>query len=211
MIGEWVRKQTAGCFQWLAGTLAGTGISANAITALGLVLSAVVAYCIALEHHVLAGLLLIAAGGLDGLDGSLARLSGQITPFGAFWDSTLDRLSESVIFFGVLLFYLAKGAWLGVILVYVAAIGSLLVSYVRSKAEGLGISCRIGFMTRFERVFVLTIGLLSGQLMIALWVLAALSLFTVLQRMYVVWAALRQENPCSSHSSASKGGRLRHS
>jgi CDP-diacylglycerol---glycerol-3-phosphate 3-phosphatidyltransferase len=192
MIGEWVRAQTAGGFSWVARALAGTGLSANMVTALGLILSGWVAYLVAIDYHFSAAVLLILAGLLDGLDGSLARANGLQTRFGAFWDSTLDRLSEALVFLGLLIYLLERGSSLGVVLVYVSVIGSLLVSYVRARAEGLGINCRAGFMTRFERILVVIIGLISEQLLIALAILAVLSVFTVFQRMYLVWVACRE-------------------
>jgi CDP-diacylglycerol---glycerol-3-phosphate 3-phosphatidyltransferase len=190
MIGEWVRKETAGCFRWVAGILVRTGITANTVTVLGMILSAFVAYFIIVGQHVEAAIVLAIAGLLDGLDGSLARASGRQTPFGAFWDSTLDRLSESIVFLGMLIFYVSEGFAFGVVLIYVAVVGSLMVSYVRARAEGLGLTCSAGLMTRFERVFLLMLGLIFNQLVIALLVLVILSVVTVLQRMYLVWTAL---------------------
>lgn len=192
MIGEWVRKKTSVWFRWVAHRLVDAGISANAVTALGLLLSGVAACLAAAGRHLAAGLVLVAAGLLDGLDGSVARASDRQSQFGAFWDSTLDRLSESVVCLGVLVYFVQMGSTVGVILVYLATVGSLLVSYCRARAEGLGISCRTGFMTRFERVFVLTAGLILGQLIVAMGLLAVLSFFTVVQRMYVVWSAVHQ-------------------
>lgn len=191
MIGEWVRKQTSDCLGGAARFLVRAGVSANVVTALGFILSAVVAYLIAVDRHVLGGALLIVAGLLDGLDGSLARAGAGSTPFGAFLDSTVDRLSESVTFLGVLVFCMRADDWTGIVLVYVATVGSLMVSYTRARAEGLGLTCRSGLLTRFERVLVLIVGLLSGRLVLALWVLAALSVFTASQRVYLVWTALR--------------------
>jgi CDP-diacylglycerol---glycerol-3-phosphate 3-phosphatidyltransferase len=189
MIGEWVRARTAGCFSWVARALMSTGISANMITALGFILSGMVGYWVATDHHILAAGVLIFAGLLDGLDGSLARASGRQTRFGAFWDSTLDRLSESLVFLGLLIYFVGQGVVGGVVLVYISMVGSLLVSYVRARAEGLGISCHGGFMTRFERVVLVIVGLVSGRLVLALGLLAVLSVFTAFQRMYLVWLA----------------------
>lgn len=169
-----------------------TGISANMVTALGLILSGVTGYWVATGRHVLAACMLIFAGSLDGLDGSLARVTGRQTRFGAFWDSTLDRLSESLVFLGLLIYFVAQGTITGVVLVYISIVGSLLVSYVRARAEGLGISCRAGFMTRFERVVLVIAGLLSGRLLLALGLLAVLSVLTVFQRMYLVWLACNE-------------------
>jgi CDP-diacylglycerol--glycerol-3-phosphate 3-phosphatidyltransferase len=192
MIGEWVRAQTAGCFSWVARALVSTGITANSVTALGLILSVLTSYWVATDRHLPAAVVMVVAGLLDGLDGSLARASGLQTRFGAFWDSTLDRLSEAFIFLGLLVYFVGQGSSLGVILVYVSVVGSLLVSYVRARAEALGINCRTGFMTRFERVVVVVFGLVSGYLTLALALLAVLSVVTVFQRVYVVWLVCRE-------------------
>ena len=193
MIGEWIRQRTAGVFQYLARIIVRMGISANTITVLGLVLSVVAAYLIATDRHLIAGIVLGMAGLLDGLDGSVARISGQQTLLGAFWDSIIDRFCESVTFLGVLIYFMAIGSWTGVILSFVAAVSSLLVSYVRARAEGLGLSMREGLLTRLERVLILTIGLLLGYLIVALWIIAILASFTVFQRVYLAWAGLRQQ------------------
>ena len=193
MIGEWIRKRTVGVFQDVARIIARMGISANAITVLGLIVSAVAAYLIAIGHHLMAGICLAIAGLLDGLDGSVARMSGQQTLMGAFWDSIIDRFCEAVVFLGVLLYFMETGSWTGVILSFVAAMSSLLVSYVRARAEGLGLAMRGGILTRLERVAVLTIGLLLGHLIAVMWIIAILSSLTVFQRVYLVWAGLRQQ------------------
>jgi CDP-diacylglycerol--glycerol-3-phosphate 3-phosphatidyltransferase len=193
VIGEWIRKRTAGVFQDVARIIARMGISANAITVLGLIVSAVAAYLIATGDHLMAGISLAIAGLLDGLDGSVARISGQQTLMGAFWDSIIDRFCETVVFLGVLVYFMETGSWTGVILSFVAAVSSLLVSYVRARAEGLGLAMRGGLLTRLERVAVLTIGLLLGHLIAVMWIIAILSSFTVFQRVYLVWAGLRQQ------------------
>lgn len=205
MIGEWVRDRTAGVFRWVAHLLVGTGVTPNMVTTVGLLLSAVTAYLAATGRHVTAAIVLTIAGLLDGLDGSLARASNHQTPFGAFWDSTLDRLSESVVCLGILIYFVSSASILGVILVYLAVIGSLLVSYCRARAEGLGIACKAGFMTRFERVFVLTVGLLFGQLIPALALLVVLSFITVLQRVYLVWATVNGRDATAGRAAAYRG------
>lgn len=193
MIGEWIRKQTAGAFQDVAGLVVQLGISANAVTLAGLALTIAAAYLIAVGFHPAAGLVLCLAGLLDGLDGSVARASGQQSPFGAFWDSIIDRFAEAVTFLGALIYFLAVNSWVGVILTFVAAVGSLLVSYARARAEGLGLQLREGVLTRLERVAVLVVGLLAGYLLVAIGVVALLSTFTVFQRIYLVWAGLRHD------------------
>ena len=202
MIGEWIRNRTTGVVTAMARVVVRLGVPANAVTVLGLVLSGLSAYLIAGGMHVAAGLVLLAAGLLDGLDGSVARLSGAQSAFGAFWDSIIDRFSESVTLLGVLLFYLDEDVQSGVILSFIAVVSSLLVSYTRARAEGLGIYFRGGMLTRLERVVLLIAGLLVGQLLFVMWALAILSTITVLQRIYLTWSALQQVQPQAQHNNS---------
>ena len=117
----------------------------------------------------------------------MARLAGRKSRFGAFLDSTVDRLSEAVIYLGLLVHYTQHGGRQESFLIYATIVGSLMVSYARARAEGLGIECKRGILTRFERVVVLVVGLILNQMLIALWILAILSNFTALQRIYHVW------------------------
>ena len=173
--------------------IAKTGMPPNLLTVMGFVLNAVVAYVLAQGHMRAGGLLVIVAGLFDALDGALARSAGRASRFGAFLDSTLDRLSEAAIYFGLLAFYTQRGARRESLLIYAAVVGSLMVSYARARAEGLGIECEVGLFTRFERVAVLALGLLSQRMLIALWALAILANFTALQRIYHVWRVTRSE------------------
>ncbi len=168
-----------------------TGISPNAVTFIGFLLTAVVASLLAGGYLQLAGILLIVAAFFDAIDGSMARQLQRTTPFGAFLDSTTDRFSEAVLFLGVLIHFQEKGAYTGVILTYIAIVGSLMVSYTRARAEGIGISIKGGLLTRFERIVVLIAGLLLNQLTITLWILAVLTNFTALQRIWLTWQATR--------------------
>jgi CDP-diacylglycerol--glycerol-3-phosphate 3-phosphatidyltransferase len=137
-----------------------------------------------LGHERLAGLLLIPVALLDALDGALARLTGKATRFGAFFDSTLDRFAEIALYLGLL--YLYRGSTLETVLIYLTITGSLMVSYTRARAEGLGLECKVGLFTRLERLAVLTLGLLLEQTLIALIILAIFSNLTVLQRVWHV-------------------------
>lgn len=195
MIGEWIRRRTSGLFQDAARLVVRAGISANAVTLAGLAMTAAAAYLIAVGCHPAAGAMLCLAGLLDGLDGSVARMAGEQSPFGAFWDSLVDRLSESATFLGSLFYFMAAGSKVGIVLTFVALASSLLVSYARARAEGLGLAMREGLLTRLERVAILVIGLLVGHLLVALWIIAPLAIFTVLQRTYLVWAGLHRPRP----------------
>lgn len=164
-----------------------TGLSPNAVTLLGLLVNVAAACVIATGHLFAGGVLVLFSGLFDLIDGALARFSGQTSRFGAFLDSTVDRLSEAVLFLGLLILYVMEGSTLEVLLVFVILVGCFLVSYIRARAEGLGISCRVGLFTRPERVIVLALGLLLNQVFIILWVLLAFTYVTVAQRLFYVW------------------------
>jgi len=177
--------------------LARTAVTPDFLTILSSLLAVGAAVLIITNHLVAAGLVVLAAGFLDMLDGALARHNNQSSRFGAVLDSTIDRISEAVLLFGILVFYTIHQAVLPAILVYVALIGSVLVSYIRARAEVVGIDCRVGLFTRAERVFVLVMGLLfswlDNALVIALAVIAVFSFFTVWQRLFYVWRQTRSD------------------
>lgn len=182
--------------------LARTPITPSTITWFGFLLTVGAAALIIKEHLLAAGFVVLIAGFFDMLDGALARRTNQATRFGAVLDSTLDRLSEAVLLLGILaLFVLTEeksalfallNKELAVLLVGVALISSLLVSYIRARAESLGLECQAGLFTRAERVIVLALGLLLSQidyafLVIALAIIVVFSFFTVGQRLVYVW------------------------
>ncbi len=176
----------------IAAVLARTGIGPNAVTSLSLLLSIVAAYMIASGHFFSGGLLILVSGLCDILDGALARATKKTTAFGAILDSTADRISEALIFCALLIYYLpTHAAWQSLVIV-ATMIGSFLVSYIRARAEGLGLACQVGLFTRAERVIVLAIGLMVNQVPIALWVLLICVYVTVAQRLVHL---RRQGNP----------------
>jgi CDP-diacylglycerol--glycerol-3-phosphate 3-phosphatidyltransferase len=162
--------------------LAGLGITPNALTIAGCLLNFGVGAVIALGYHWQGGILVLLVGAFDMLDGAVARASGRATTFGAFLDSTLDRYSEAAIFLGILADGTQRGDLQVVLLAYAAAIGSLMVSYARARAEGLGLRGDVGWLQRPERVVLLGLGLIFGLLVPALWVLAILTNVTAVQR-----------------------------
>jgi CDP-diacylglycerol--glycerol-3-phosphate 3-phosphatidyltransferase len=117
----------------------------------------------------------------------LARVSGKGSRFGAFLDSTIDRYEESVVFLGLSIYYARVGGQVEIPLIIVALTGSLMVSYSRARAEGLGVACPVGFMTRVPRVAIMIVGLILNQVLIALIVLSLTSLFTAFHRTVYVW------------------------
>jgi CDP-diacylglycerol--glycerol-3-phosphate 3-phosphatidyltransferase len=162
-------------------------VSPNAVTYLGLFLTAGVAVLIALGQIRWAGVAYIVAAVCDAMDGTLARVSGKGSRFGAFLDSTIDRFEESIVFVGLAVYYARAGGEWEIPLILVVTVASLMVSYTRARAEALGVSCTVGFMTRPPRVVVLIVGLILDQVPVFLIVLAATSLFTAFHRMFHVW------------------------
>ncbi|MDH5364808.1 MAG: CDP-alcohol phosphatidyltransferase family protein [Dehalococcoidia bacterium] len=168
----------------LVGILSKSRLKPNTLTFIELAISIGVAYAIVIGYFLLGGVLVLVSGLFDLLDGALARFTKQSTKFGAILDSAVDRLSEAAIFCGLLIWYLPKeGATLEIVAIFAALIGSFLVSYIRARAEGLGLECRVGLFTRAERVIVLAVGLLVNQVFIALWVLVVFVYITVAQRL----------------------------
>ena len=175
--------------------LSKTPITPSAITWFGFLLTAGAAALIITGHLLVAGLVVLIAGFFDILDGALARRTNQATRFGAVLDSTLDRLSEAVLLIGILALYAREQSITGILLVGATLTGSLLVSYIRARAEAQGLECPVGLFTRPERVIVLALGLLLNQvdnaLIIALAIIVVLSFFTAGQRLVYVWKQTR--------------------
>jgi CDP-diacylglycerol--glycerol-3-phosphate 3-phosphatidyltransferase len=176
--------------------LASIGVTPNMISVFGFA-GNVAAGCLAAGGHLFAaGIVMLIFSALDLLDGALARKTGTVTKFGAVFDSVLDRLSEAAVLAGLLFHYSQRGGHTEEIaLIYAAIVGSIMVSYVRARAEGIGLELREGLFTRAERVILLGGALLFGGqvLRIALWVLALLAHFTAAQRVFTVWQKLRDE------------------
>ncbi|MFC1941098.1 CDP-alcohol phosphatidyltransferase family protein [Chloroflexota bacterium] len=171
--------------------LAKTPITPNAITWFGFLLAISAAVLIISGQLFAAGFVVLIAGFFDMLDGALARSTNRTTRFGAVLDSTLDRLSEAVLLLGLLVLYAREQSAAGILIVGLALLGSLLVSYIRARAESLGLECQVGLFTRAERVVVLALGLLLSQidyaLIIALIIIMVFSFITVSQRLVYVW------------------------
>ena len=168
--------------------LARTGVTPNQVTLLGLLLSVVAAALAAQGWFLWAGLTLAVGSALDMVDGVLARSTGKASSQGALLDSVADRLGEAAVLLGLLLYYVTQQPerWWAPSLVGLALVNGFLVSYVRARAEGLGVTNKGGpmggLMTRPERVVVLVVGLVLGWVEVALGVIAVLSLLTWVQR-----------------------------
>ena len=169
-------------------------ISPNVLTFMGLVINVVAALLFGYatganqgRMFFYAGLVVFAAGFFDLVDGPVARASNQVTRFGAFFDSVLDRYSDAALFFGLLVFYARGNRFFYVVLTALVMISAVMVSYTRARAESLIGSCKVGFMERPERLVLIIIGALANRMAPVLWVIAVLSTITVIHRMYYTW------------------------
>ena len=166
--------------------LNGLGITPNTLTISGLVGNLIGAYFLASGSFMVGGLILLAMGAIDALDGTMARLRGEPSDFGAFVDSVTDRYSEFVIYAG-LLFYAVKELNLALaMMVFAATAGSILVSYIRARAQSLGYEAKGGMLTRFERFIILVPSLIFGYPWIGVSIIAILANITALQRIISV-------------------------
>ncbi len=179
-------------------------LTPNAISLTGFVLCVVAAVLVAERLFFLAGVVFIIGSVCDTLDGRYSRMSGKGSPFGAFLDSTLDRIEEGVVLTIVAAYFASRHMEFAVAACVVAVLASLMVSYTRARAEALGVECKVGIATRAVRVVILSIGLLFAKgagladfelLAPAVYVLAGLSTITVLQRIFHVRKALTEPAP----------------
>jgi CDP-diacylglycerol--glycerol-3-phosphate 3-phosphatidyltransferase len=163
----------------------------NSFTIMGFFATLIASALILKELWVAAGLMIILSGLLDLFDGVLARKLERVTLFGGFLDSVLDRYSDLLLLLALLIYYLRKGAPEFVVLTSVVSLGTILIPYVRAKAESLQIPCSVGLMERAERIILLSAGTLFQWMEPILWILAILTHFTVFHRIYYVWKELR--------------------
>ncbi|MDT8068645.1 MAG: CDP-alcohol phosphatidyltransferase family protein [Terriglobia bacterium] len=170
--------------------LALTRISPNVLTFIGLVINIGAALLFGFASadnnqprlFLYAGLVIIGAGIFDMVDGRVARATNQVTMFGAFFDSVIDRYSDVALFFGLLVYYARANRFFYVVLVAFVMVSSVMVSYTRARAESLIPLCKVGFMERPERIVLIIIGALFNRMAPVLWVIAVLSLITVIHR-----------------------------
>ena len=181
-----LRKFFAGWLNAIAGFFNRIGLKPNTITVIGVIGNVIAGVLVAFDKLTWGGLLVLLVVPLDALDGSLARLRGEESHFGAFFDSVTDRYSEIALYGGLLIHFLHLNNWRGAILVFFAALGSVMVSYVRARAESLGFSAKVGILTRAERYIVLLPGIIFHYPEISLWILAIMTHFTALQRFFYV-------------------------
>ena len=166
-------------------------LNPNTITVTGFLITLAGAYVLISDLR--SGGLIVLAGGLfDMFDGIVARINSKTTSFGAFLDSVLDRISDAIIFIAIALNLLNKTSYTGALLATGTMVGAFLVSYTRARAEGLGKKCNVGLMERPERIILISFGAITGLIIMSLWVLVALTWFTVFQRIFYVRTKLQE-------------------
>ena len=180
-VSDYVEKPVAGLMNRI-------GLTPNLVTLIGLLIAAGGAWLVAVGDWRIAGIVVLFGGAFDMFDGALARMTDRASKFGALLDSVADRVAEALTLFGILAFYLISDDDVGAALAYVAIIGSLMVSYMRARSEGLGIDCKVGVMTRPERVAAVGFGLIAAHwfpvvLPIVLGTIGALTAITAVHRL----------------------------
>lgn len=179
-------------FKWfldpVAGFLNRIGLTPNSVTLIGVAGNIVAAFFIARGQIMIGGAIVLIVWPIDALDGSMARLRGEASDWGAFVDSVSDRYSELIILGALLYHFAMTSQHIAAVVTFVAAAGSILVSYVKARAEAQSFSAREGLLTRAERYFVLGPSLLFNIPVIGVWIIAILANFTALQRIWVVRA-----------------------
>jgi CDP-diacylglycerol--glycerol-3-phosphate 3-phosphatidyltransferase len=182
--------------------LALTRISPNVLTFMGLVINIAAAILFGYASgdrqprmFLYAGLTILGAGLFDMVDGRVARATNQVTTFGAFFDSVIDRYSDIALFFGLLVYYARANHFFYVVLVGIVMTTSVMVSYTRARAESLIPSCKVGFLERPERIVLVIIGALFNRMAPVLWVIAVLSTITVIHR---IWYTYQQTKPLTA-------------
>ncbi len=197
MLSNLVRQRAQALLNIIAGALGSVGFTPNGLTLIGFLAMCAVGVVLAAGYFALGGMLIIAAGIFDALDGSLARLTDRVTLFGAFLDSTTDRFAEGALYLGILVWYLERNQTFIAYLIFLTLLGSLMVSYTRARAEGIGVQCKEGLMTRFERITLLVVALLltpifgDASVILALVLLSIFTNVTAVQRIWLVYRATR--------------------
>jgi len=181
-----LRKTFSGILDGIAGFLLGLGLKPNHITLAGLCGNVVAALLIGSGYLVWGGVTAALMGPLDAVDGAMARKLGTPTRFGGFLDSVIDRYDELLLLGGVLVFFTREANTAGIYLTYAAAAGSVLVSYMRARAEALGFDGKVGLLTRVERYIILVIGLLLNLTIYSVGIIAVLGNATAIERLFYV-------------------------
>ena len=164
----------------------------NLFTLLGFLVTLVPSFLVIQGFWILGALTIILSGAFDLFDGVIARNFGKVTPFGGFLDSVLDRYSDLILLLAFAVHYLIKGNTRLVILTFIVSVGTALIPYARARAEAAQIQCNVGLMERAERIILLSAGTLFNWMEPVLWIMAVLTHYTVVDRIYYVWKKLNR-------------------
>lgn len=206
MLGESIGRGAMSIINAMVRALAAAGVHPNILTAIGVCINVGCGVLFGIGEFFWAGVVLIVANLFDMLDGNVARQTGNVTRFGGFLDSSLDRLSDMVAFLGIMIFYAGNSIQHSIVNVFLAGVGmisSVMVSYTTARSEALGVKANVGFLQRPERIVLLIIGALStwdwnsenfffNRMPQVLWVLAIGSVWTLIHRMYYIWKEFRK-------------------
>lgn len=174
-------------------TCVALGIHPNVLTLVGVVINVAAAWALAVGRFGLATVIMIAASIFDFIDGKVAHISGKQSAFGAFWDSTLDRLSDMVLFLGLVFLYSRMHRTDYVLVTALAMTFSIMTSYARARAESLIQKCKVGFLERPERIVLFWIGAATNRMAAVLWVILILSIVTVVNRIHYTYLVLNAQ------------------
>ncbi len=205
MVGASIGRGASRIINLMVQGIVAARIHPNILTTVGVIINVFCGILFGVGEFFWAGIVLITANLFDMLDGSVARVTGNVTKFGAFLDSSLDRLSDMVVFAGIIFFYASntpQRSLLNTFLALVALMGSVMVSYTTARAESLGIKANVGFLQRPERVVLIILGALSthwesssffaNRMPQVLCILAVCSFWTFIHRMYFTWKELKR-------------------
>ena len=184
LLAEKIQNRFSTLLAPLIKILAKSRISPNTFTLTGVMITSMAAAALILEQPRIAGLLILSGGLCDSIDGNLARSCGKVNRFGALLDSTVDRYSEFVMFFGIIAYFMMMKDYTTSVVAFLALIGSIMVSYSRARAESLGFEAKSGFMQRAVRIVFLGAGALFHPVLfkLSIWLVAIFANFTALQR-----------------------------
>src|SRR5918998_1647744 len=166
------------------------GIHPNTLTLIGVLINVVAAAALGRDQFVIAGVIMIVANIFDFIDGKVAHITGKVSRFGAFWDSTLDRFSDIALFLGLIYLYADLRRTDYVMVASLAMMFSIMTSYARARAESLIEKCKVGFMERPERIVLFMIGAFTDRMAAVMWVILVLSIVTVANRIHYTYLAL---------------------
>jgi len=168
------------------------GIHPNVLTLIGVLINVAAGFALARDHFLLAGVIMIVANIFDFIDGKVAFITGKQSAFGAFWDSTLDRVSDISLFLGLIFLYSRMGRTDYVMVTALALTFTIMTSYARARAESLIQKCKVGFMERPERIVLFMIGAFTNRMAAVLWVILVLSVFSVADRVILTYRVLER-------------------